>query len=40
MSSNLRNERPEAMRHVMIRVGRKDSPQTPPQAREVLPLCQ
>ena len=40
MSSKLRIEYPEAMYHVMNRWDRNEPPQTPPQAQEVLPLCQ
>ena len=40
MSSKLRTEHPEAMRHVMNRGDQKEPPRTRPQAQEVLPLCQ
>ena len=40
MSSQLRTEHPEEMRHVMNRRGQKVPPPRPTQAQEVLPLCQ
>jgi hypothetical protein len=40
MPSKLRTEHPEEMRQVMSRRGQKQPPQRPPQAQEVLPVCQ
>ena len=40
MTSKLRIESSEAMSHVINRGDQNESPQTPPQAQEVLALCQ
>jgi hypothetical protein len=40
MTSKLRIESPEAICHVIERGGQSERTQTPPQAQEVLSLCQ
>ena len=40
MTSKLRIESAEAMYNVINRGDQNESPQMPPQAQEVLPLCQ
>ena len=40
MSRKLRIEYPGAMYHVMHRGDQNEALKTPPQAQEVLPLCQ
>jgi len=40
MSRRLRIEHPEAMYHFMNRGDQNEALNTPPQAQEVLPLCQ